>query len=105
MKPVAKDAAPKEGAKDRRAREAREREAARKPIGPIASGQVRIGVSPWGQVEVDGTPVGTSPPLNEVTLSEGKHHITIRNEDFPPYSATINVTASQPVTIKHKFGT
>ena len=100
-----KDASPKESPKDRRAREAREREAAKKPVGPIASGLVRIAVSPWGQVEVDGTAVGTAPPLNEVTLSEGKHQITIRNEDFPPYSATINVTASQPVTIKHKFGT
>jgi serine/threonine-protein kinase len=55
-------------------------------------------------VEVDGTPVGTAPPLNEITLSEGKHQITIRNEDFPPYSAKIDVTAGQPVTIKHKFG-
>ncbi len=100
---ASKDAAPKETAKERRAREARERDAKR-VVAPLASGLVRIGVSPWGQVEVDGTPVGTAPPLNEVTLSEGKHQITIRNEDFPPYSATINVTSGQPVTIKHKFG-
>jgi len=94
---------PKETTKEHRAREARERDAKRGAV-PLASGLVRIAVSPWGQVEVDGTPVGTAPPLNEVTLSEGRHQITIRNEDFAPYSATINVSSSQPVTIKHKFG-
>jgi serine/threonine-protein kinase len=94
---------PKETAKERRAREARERDAKR-AAAPLTSGLVRIAVSPWGQVEVDGTPVGTAPPLNEVTLSEGRHQITIRNEDFPPYSAMVNVTSSQPVIIRHKFG-
>jgi hypothetical protein len=94
---------PKETAKEQRAREARERDAKRGAV-PLASGLVRIAVSPWGQVEVDGTAVGTAPPLNEVTLSEGRHQITIRNEDFPPYNATINVSSNQPVTIKHKFG-
>src|SRR5207245_9294128 len=94
---------PKETAKERRAREARERDAKR-VAAPLASGQVRIAVSPWGPVEVDGTTVGTAPPLNEVTLSEGRHQITIRNEDFPPYSAMVNVSSSQPVMIKHKFG-
>ena len=71
---------------------------------PLASGIIRLAISPWGQVEVDGTPVGTAPPLNEITLSEGRHQITIRNEDFPPYSASINVTPGTPVTLKYKFG-
>ena len=48
------------------------------------SGSVRIAVSPWGNVEVNGTPVGTTPPLNELTLPEGKHQIVIRNADFRP---------------------
>jgi serine/threonine-protein kinase len=102
-KPAAptKDAA--KDAKDKRPRDAKEAATPRRGSA-LASGLVRIGVSPWGQVEIDGTPVGTAPPLNEITLSEGRHQITIRNEDFPPYSATINVSAGQPVTIKHKFG-
>ena len=61
-------------------------------------------VSPWGQVEVDGKPVGTTPPLNEVTLSEGRHTVTIRNDEFPPFTATINVVGGQPVNVKHRFG-
>jgi eukaryotic-like serine/threonine-protein kinase len=105
-KPVlAKDTAPKETPRERRAREAKERElAARQAAAASAKGIVRIAVSPWGNVEVDGVAVGTTPPLTEITLTEGRHQITIRNGDFPPYSATVNVTSGQPVTIKTKFG-
>lgn len=95
-KAVARDAAA--------ARKVRERDARSGALAPLASGLVRLAISPWGHVEVDGTPVGTAPPLNEITLSEGRHQITIRNEDFPPYSATVNVAPGQPVTLKHKFG-
>ena len=96
---AAKPAPPKAAAPARPAREAR-------PAAPAAggSGSVRIAVSPWGNVEVNGTPVGTTPPLNELTLPEGRHQIVIRNADFPPYSATISVAPGQPVNLKHKFG-
>jgi serine/threonine-protein kinase len=104
--PAAKE--PKEAPKERRAREARERDArvaptAPAPIAPTARGLVRIAISPWGDIEVDGKPAGTSPPLTELSLTEGRHQIVIRNADLPPHNATINVTADQPVTLKHKF--
>ena len=67
-------------------------------------GVVRLAVSPWGQVEVDGTAAGNAPPLTELTLNEGKHLITIRNADFPPYSTTVTVIPGQAVGVKHKFG-
>ena len=116
-RPVARDAG-KDAAKlplketpiDKRTREARVREARAavatpaKPAAPLPTGVVRLAVSPWGQVEVDGAPAGTAPPLNELTLPEGRHQITIRNEDFPPYSASINVAPGQAVSVKHKFG-
>ncbi len=95
--------------RDKRAREASERAAKSKaaaptPLPTLATGVLRLAVSPWGQVEVDGKAVGTTPPLNELTLTEGKHQVTLRNEDFPPHSITVNVTAGQPVLVKHKFG-
>jgi eukaryotic-like serine/threonine-protein kinase len=65
---------------------------------------VRIAVSPWGQVEVDGNAAGTAPPLTELSLPQGRHLVTIRNADFPPFSTTVNVAPGQPVTVKHKFG-
>jgi serine/threonine-protein kinase len=99
-------AGPKESLKDKRAREAREREAKAPaaPTAPAATGVVRIAISPWGHVDVDGARAGTTPPLNELTLAEGKHQIVVRNEDFPPYSATVTVSPGQVVTLKYKFG-
>jgi serine/threonine-protein kinase len=101
----ASKAAPKETLKERRAREAREARpaAAVAPAAPVARGVVRIAISPWGEVEVDGKLVGTSPPLTELSLPEGRHQIVIRNTDLPPHNAQVNVTADQPVTLKHKF--
>ena len=74
------------------------------PVVSKANGTLRIAISPWGQVEVDGVPAGTAPPLNELTLPEGKHQIIIRNGDFPPFRSTVTVTPGQAVTLKHKFG-
>lgn len=88
-------------ARERRAREARVTIAV---AAAPALGTVRIAVSPWGNVEIDGTPVGTTPPLNELTLPEGRHQITIRNADFPPFSTGVSVTPGQPVSVKHRFG-
>ena len=103
--PAAAPAKPVETPRERRAREAREREAARATApAAVSTGQVNLAVSPWGHVEVDGSPAGTVPPLGTLTLSEGRHTITIRNDAFPPHSVTVNVTAGQPVTIRHKFG-
>jgi eukaryotic-like serine/threonine-protein kinase len=32
------------------------------------------------------------------------HTITVRNEDFPPYTLRVQVDAERPVTVKHRFG-
>lgn len=100
--------AARESAKDARrsgARETRERAVrGAAPAAPAPSGLVHIAVSPWGQVEVDGTPVGTAPPLTEITLSVGTHQIVVRNADYPPYSSSVDVKQGTPVLLKHRFG-
>jgi eukaryotic-like serine/threonine-protein kinase len=100
--------APKESPRDRRAREAKERAGkpttSAAPAPALATGTVRLAVSPWGQVEVDGKPMGTTPPLNELTLTEGKHQVTIRNDDFPAHTTTVTVTPGQSISVRHKFG-
>lgn len=73
------------------------------PVAPV-SGTLQIAVSPWGQVEVDGAPVGTTPPLTRLTLPEGMHTITVRNADFTPYTTTVQVTPDRPVVLRHRFG-
>ena len=96
-----------ETTKERRAREALARDArsrAATPSPTLATGTLQIAVSPWGHVEVDGAPAGTTPQLNKLTLTEGRHTITIRNDEFPPHTVTVNVSAGQPIMLKHKFG-
>jgi len=68
------------------------------------SGTLQFAISPWGQVEIDGRSVGTTPPLTQLTLPAGSHTITIRNADFPPYSATVQVQNDKPVLVRHRFG-
>ena len=74
------------------------------PAAPLATGLLQLAISPWGQVEVDGRAVGTTPPLAKLTLDEGAHTITVRNEDFPPLTVTVQVNADKPVTVRHRFG-
>ncbi len=66
-------------------------------------GTLKIAVSPWGQVEVNGVAAGIAPPMNEMTLPEGRHQIVIRNGDFPPFRSTVTVTPGQAVALKHRF--
>jgi serine/threonine-protein kinase len=68
------------------------------------TGSVQLAISPWGQVEVNGQPAGTAPPLTRLTLNEGTHSITVRNEDFPPHTVTVQVLADKPVVVRHRFG-
>ena len=89
--------------REREARESEARLAANKSIAP-ATGTVRIAISPWGLVEVDGAPSGAAPPITELTLAEGRHQIVVRNGDNAPYTASVNVTAGQTVAVRHKFG-
>jgi serine/threonine-protein kinase len=94
--------------RDARPRLARERKGRSPEAGAgaqaFATGQVNLAVSPWGHVEVDGKQAGTVPPVSKLTLSEGRHTITIRNDDFAPHTVTITVTPDQPITVRHKFG-
>ncbi len=87
-----------------RARRKAEPTAAPAPVAAPPPGRVRLAVSPWGEIEVDGRVAGITPPLVTLDLPAGAHQITIRNGDFPPYTTQIEVSADQPVTLRHRFG-
>lgn len=74
------------------------------PAAAPVTGSVQLAISPWGQVEVDGQAAGTTPPLTRLTLKEGTHSITVRNEDFPPHTVSVQVQADKPVVVRHRFG-
>jgi eukaryotic-like serine/threonine-protein kinase len=69
----------------------------------LPSGTVRLAISPWGRVFVGRRAMGVAPPLTQITLPQGRHVITIRNDDAPPYTQTVNVRAGQSVSISHSF--
>lgn len=97
------DKAAERAADRRKAAAAKAAAASAAPAAAPVQGLVHVAVSPWGQVEVDGRAVGLSPPLNSLTLPEGTHTITLRNDDFAPHTVTVTVSGSQPVSIRHKF--
>jgi len=75
------------------------------PAAPAATrGVLQLAVSPWGEVEIDGAPAGIAPPLSRLDLTAGRHTVVIRNADFPPHTATVEVSADTPAVVKHRFG-
>lgn len=104
MLPAPPAAAPARPAPARKAATVAAREPRVAAPAAVITGQLQLAISPWGHVEIDGSPAGTTPPLNRLTLPEGSHTVTVRNEDFTAYTTTVQVSADQPVTVRHRFG-
>lgn len=68
-----------------------------------AEGLVRLAISPWGEVWVDGVSVGVTPPLNQLKLPAGRHTIVVRNSDAPAFQQTVVVQGGKPVQLRHQF--
>jgi serine/threonine-protein kinase len=88
----------------RRARPAVAAAVAPAPAAVVAEGTLQLAISPWGEVEVDGQVVGTTPPLARLNLPAGRHTVTVRNSDFAPHSVTVEIVADEAVTVRHRFG-
>src|SRR5690606_31829013 len=67
------------------------------------TGTVRLAVSPWGEVFVDGVSRGVTPPLKQLTLEAGPHRIEIRNPAGPSWSREVDVVAGERTTLSHRF--
>ncbi|XVJ68757.1 MAG: protein kinase [Rhizobacter sp.] len=74
-----------------------------KPPAQIATGTVSLRVTPWGNVRVNRSPVGSTPPLTQLNLPEGQHQIEISNADGAKVTKTVQVTKGEVVVIDHKF--
>jgi serine/threonine-protein kinase len=70
---------------------------------PTGDGTVQIAVAPWGEVVIDGTVRGVSPPLTQVALPPGLHTIEIRNGSSPPFVARVELKAGEKVRLQHRF--
>jgi len=74
-----------------------------KPAAAGGTGTVALTITPWGEIHVDGKHVGEVPPMHQLRLSAGRHHIEIRNPDYPPYVQTVEVKPGEQTTIRHWF--
>lgn len=72
-----------------------------KPVGDV--GRVVLRISPWGRISVNGSSMGTAPPLTHVELPEGSHRIEVNNPAAAPVVKTVQVKKGEPVVISHQF--
>jgi len=74
------------------------REPAALPLVPLA-----LDIHPWGEVFVDGKAAGVAPPLTQVELAPGHHHVEVRHGDAPAWQTDVEVSASGAPRITHGF--
>jgi serine/threonine-protein kinase len=65
--------------------------------------KLKLAISPWGEIYVDGKLRGTTPPLAEIELPPGRHRLEIRNSAQLPYLAVVEVEAGDNRQIQHRF--
>lgn len=70
---------------------------------PVRNGLLKLDIAPWGEVFVDGKPIGVSPPLTEISLAAGRHRVEIRYADKDAVAAQVTIDPDQPLQIRHRF--
>ncbi len=68
---------------------------------PLAerSGGLRVLATPWARVLVDGRQVETTPFARAISLSPGKHWVTLTHPEAPPLEREIDVIPNETVTL------
>jgi class 3 adenylate cyclase len=69
----------------------------------VKPGTLKLAVEPWGEIYVNGSRRGVTPPLKSLSLAPGKHRIEIRNGHFAPYKQTIEVKSNVETTVHYVF--
>ncbi|HEX4943041.1 MAG TPA: hypothetical protein VFV55_01740 [Usitatibacteraceae bacterium] len=64
---------------------------------------IEFEVKPRGEVVIDGHSRGRTPPLREVELASGKHHVQVRSGNLPPVDLKVDLEPGQRMTITHNF--
>jgi hypothetical protein len=64
---------------------------------------VKLRVSPWAVVQVDGKRLGVTPPMTHLSLPAGSRTIELFNPGFETVKRVIQVVNGKTVTITHDF--
>jgi hypothetical protein len=73
------------------------------PPPPARPAVIHLEITPRGQIFIDGTLHGTSPPLTELKLDPGPHVIEVRNSPSPPLRLELTLGSGDDMTIRHSF--
>ena len=78
-------------------------DAAPKPIIPARPATVTLDIRPEGEIYVNGTLKGKSPPLTKIQLPAGKHQLEIRSGKHKPMTTELVVAEGEELSVKHSF--
>jgi hypothetical protein len=70
---------------------------------PVKTAALVFDVSPWGEIYVDGTRHGTTPPVKTLDLPPGRYRIEVRNSARPPYLSYTTLEPGDVRRIRHQF--
>ena len=70
---------------------------------PPRPASLRLAVSPWAEVWVDGVRKGVTPPDMSIALAPGVRRVELRNPAGPPVVRRVEVRVGQTVEISHRF--
>ncbi|HEY8026415.1 MAG TPA: adenylate/guanylate cyclase domain-containing protein [Burkholderiaceae bacterium] len=77
------------------------------PAAPVVQaakpGTLKLVIRPWGEVYVDGSKRGISPPISSLSLAPGKHRIEIRNSQFASQKQVVEVRSGVETTMNTSF--
>jgi len=57
-----------------------------------------VNATPWGQVYLDGVPIGNTPRVG-VSVPAGTHQVRVERDGFVPFERTITVVANGDVRL------
>ncbi|MCU0803988.1 MAG: protein kinase [Burkholderiales bacterium] len=73
------------------------------PPPPPAAGTVQLAIAPWGQVYINGTFRGMTPPMTALELPPGRHSVEIVYHTMPAFRTEVKVDAGATQRIAHRF--
>lgn len=74
-----------------------------KTVAVAKSGNVKLSIQPWGEVWINGSLKGVSPPMRFLQLEPGTYNVELRNPGLQSMRRQLVVTAGQAAAIEHRF--
>lgn len=74
-----------------------------KPIARARPATITFDIRPEGDIFVNGTLKGKSPPLRQIQLPAGRHQIEIRSGKHKPLATELVVAEGEELAVQHSF--